>query len=547
MIIPKNDDELIFFIQDTVQKCMNSQDDRRSAYEELRSYMLYGCEPGGEEAVFNKIRPHIDQLTSFLYSAESTQFSVDLGDAVPPAEQKKVPALRKRINSVWLDSNTDETFSTALQWALVYNSTFVKLTVDKNGAPHTFMVDPASIGVLREDVPYISRQEAICHVYYITKSELEDRLYRDERRSRILAEITTQKNEQADNSAYSGMVITNVTTNIQGRTGFPSGASLTYTPKIAEETIEMKELWVWDSEASDYRVFTIASPFVVIYDRTADEVFIKGELPFVQVAPNPLPDYFFGLSEVGLLRLLQKARNRRITEIFQLLAKQVAPPKVMFGFSGITDEKMFGLNRAGGYMAGDNPNAAKVQELAPTIPDDVFGMIREIDEMFSEASGITPILGGKGESGVRSGGHASQLARLGSSRAKKRALIVEDSLEKVATLMMRLIQKYDKSELLDDDHRKFIAEQFTRDYVVKVDAHSNSPIFMEDTRELAMNLYKAKVIDGASLLDLIDPPQKDLLKLKYQEMQKKQEEAAQAKAQQEAAMQAQKSQKGMQQ
>jgi len=151
--------------------------------------------------------------------------------------------------------------------------------------------------------------------------------------------------------------------------------------------------------------------------------------------------------------------------------------------------------------------------------------------MFSEASGISSVLQGKGESGVRSSGHASQLARLGSSRAKKRALIVEDSLEKVATLYLKLMQTYDKTHFKDDEGHQFIAEQFTKDYVVKVDAHSNSPIFTEDLRQLAFNLFKAKAIDTESLLDLLEPPMKQLLKDKL----KKKEQAAAAQPQQQEA------------
>jgi hypothetical protein len=54
-----------------------------------------------------------------------------------------------------------------------------------------------------------------------------------------------------------------------------------------------------------------------------------------------------------------------------------------------------------------------------------------------------------------------------------------------------------------------------------VDAHSNSPIFTEDLRQLAFNLFKAKAIDTESLLDLLEPPMKQLLKdkLKKREMQ----------------------------
>jgi hypothetical protein len=132
--------------------------------------------------------------------------------------------------------------------------------------------------------------------------------------------------------------------------------------------------------------------------------------------------------------------------------------------------------------------------------------------MFEEVSGIGNVLQGRGEQGVRSAGHASQLARLGSSRAKKKALVVEDSLEKMATLYLKLMQAYDDTHYRDVDGKRFIAEQFTKDYVVKVDAHSNSPIFMEDLRALAFNLFKAQAIDKESLIDLLDPPMKQLLK-----------------------------------
>ena len=100
--------------------------------------------------------------------------------------------------------------------------------------------------------------------------------------------------------------------------------------------------------------------------------------------------------------------------------------------------------------------------------------------------------------------------------------MVEDSLEKVATLYLKLMQAYDNTHFLDEEGNKFIAEQFTKDFVVKVDAHSNSPIFTEDLRQLAFNLYKAKAIDQESLLDLLEPPMKQLLKDKLKKRQQQQ-------------------------
>jgi hypothetical protein len=277
----------------------------------------------------------------------------------------------------------------------------------------------------------------------------------------------------------------------------------------------------------------MASPDVLVYDRAGESVFLKGELPFIQVCPNPIYDYYWGQSEVSRLLLLQQMRNRRMTEILDLLSKQVAPPTALMGFSGILDEKNFALNRAGGLLSTDMPNA-KVEKLAPDIPTNLYDSINQIDLMFEEASGIGNVLQGKGEAGVRSAGHASQLARLGSSRAKKRALIVEDALEKVATLYLKLMQVYDDTRYDDAENKKFIAEQFTKNFVVKVDAHSNSPIFTEDLRQLAFNLFKAKAIDRESLLDILEPPMKQQLKDRLKVMEQKEAAAAQQQAQAQA-------------
>jgi hypothetical protein len=301
-----------------------------------------------------------------------------------------------------------------------------------------------------------------------------------------------------------------------------------YVARVAEETIEMQELWVWNDDIQDYQVVTIASPNVIIYDRPGSSLFLKGEHPFVQICPNPQYDYFWGQSEVQKLLLLQALRNNRMTEVLDLLSKQVSPPTALTGFTGILDEKNFALNRAGGLLASDMPNA-KVDRLAPEMPSNLFEVLHEVDAMFSEVSGISNVLSGRGESGVRSQGHASQLARLGSSRAKKRALIVEDSLEKVATLYLKLMQAYDPTHFKDTEGTPFIANQFTKDFVVKVDAHSNSPIFTEDTKELAFSLFKAQAIDKESLLDMLEPPMKQLLKDKLKKrMEKEASEPKQA-------------------
>ncbi|NDB70425.1 MAG: hypothetical protein EB015_20945, partial [Methylocystaceae bacterium] len=74
MIIPSNPIEREMFYMDLVQKCLVSRDMRRGDYQSLRSFFLFGAGPEESPAAYNKIYSHIDQLTSFLYSAETTRF-----------------------------------------------------------------------------------------------------------------------------------------------------------------------------------------------------------------------------------------------------------------------------------------------------------------------------------------------------------------------------------------------------------------------------------------------------------------------------------------
>jgi hypothetical protein len=530
MRIPKEPIAREQFYLDLIEKCLVSREQRKVDYSSLRSYYLFGNAPDDVPAIYNKIYPHIDQLTSFLYSAETTKFSIHTGASVADEEQIKVPTLSKALNDEWLNSNADQVFSTAVTWSLCYNSTFVKLVI--NNGIHPYMVEPACIGVLREDSAYTDRQEAIVHSYYITKSELFDRLYSHPDRDAIVKRVMSTEHERTEiASGIQRIILSQTNPSMYGNVNLDLSGNPTYKAQVSEGTIEMIELWVWNDETKDYQVVTKADPNVIIYDRTGESMFLKGELPFIQICPNPLYDYYWGGSEVQRLVYLQQLRNKRMTEILDLLSKQVSPPTALIGFTGILDEKNFALNRAGGLLATDMPNA-KVEKLAPTIPPDLFREIGEVDLMFEEASGIVSVLQGRGEAGVRSSGHASQLARLGSSRAKKRALVIEDSLEKMATLYLKCMQVYDSTHYTDSKGIKFIAEQFTKDFVVKVDAHSNSPIFMEDSRKMAFELFQAGVIDKESLLDMIEPPMKQLLLDRLRKAEEKQ--AAQQAMEQQA-------------
>ena len=528
MKIPSDSLERDIFYEDLIAKCTSSQADRQQFYDFLRAFYLFGTD-GSVVAPFNKIFPHIDLLAAFLYSSETTKFMTQLGVSAKEVEHKRVSSLNKGVNDIWLASNTDRIVSYATTWGLVYGSEIVKCGFRVNEHTKTLTLQPASVhpgsmGVLREDVPYIDQQEAITHSYYITKSQLESELKDHPEKEKILANANTTTgttDEQPSGVARLIMgAMSPMNGNVSGEVEMGSGVNVDYIADIAEEMIQMVELWVWDDDLNDYRTVTKIKDGATIYDRK--NIFLTGEQPFVFISPNPLPFYIWGMSEVSGLIPLQAWRNKRIEQIQKLLDLQVTPPTAISGY-GIIEEK-YAAFLAGGLispMDGMGMNG-KVERFAPDISSDIYSMIHEIDQSFNEHSGLPNTLQGKGDTQVRSGKQASELSRLGSARIKRRSLVEEDSLEHIATIYLKLMQRYDTTVYTDESGVAFTAEQFTNDFVVKVDAHSNSPIFIEDKKELAFQLYEQKIISAERVLEMIDAPDKEIMKRELKEIQAQQ-------------------------
>jgi hypothetical protein len=126
-------------------------------------------------------------------------------------------------------------------------------------------------------------------------------------------------------------------------------------------------------------------------------------------------------------------------------------------------------------------------------------------------SGLPNVVQGKGEAGVRSAGHAGKLLTVGSARPKKRALIIEKSLEQGATLYGKCLYADEVDELFDEDGRQFVIAQMDPHFFVDVDAHSNSPVFMENNQELADRLFETKAIDRERYIRMTHPPMEEEL------------------------------------
>lgn len=518
MKIPSHDGDRFALFDKLIQQCFASRNNRIALYNRWRMFYLYGTDNGNSDETYNKIYPHLDQINSFMYSNETTRFSIQIGAEVSQNNMKMIPKLNAAVNDNWHSSNGDIVYSNALEWAHVYASTFVKLRWNGR-AIEPFVCYPHDFGVLREDISQLSRQEAFCQAYLASRSQVEYDLRRAKHPNlpQLLAALTPA-NDMGDQTGDSmGRVITSQSIPstggdvVQGSFNGMIDQTSQYIPVMPTDLLQMQELYVFDDDLQDFRVITLGSPAFVIYDRPLDRMYVKNEIPFNQVCPIPDPGYFWGRSDVERLIPLQMMRNERFRQVRKMMALQAEPPSSLTGFPGATDEVKAALNSPGGVVYTDIPGA-KAEKLSPIIPDDLFADIASIDRQFEEVTGVNNVMSGLGETGVRSANHAAQLATLGASRTKKRALIIEDSLEKLATSYLQILQKFDVTRYANTSGDLFTAAQFSDEFTVKVDAHSNSPIFTSDTAQKAIQLFQLGAITKEKLIEMIGVPMEQLLK-----------------------------------
>ena len=556
MKIPNDAVERQILYADLIEKCSSSRSERFEFYKQLRNYFLFGTiDDSG--APYNKIESTLDTLTSFIYSPEGLRFSLALGTSADESDVLKADPLSRELAEQWRNGGTHMRFGLAVLWAHVFGCMLLKVQWRKRTkTARTYLVEPHQFGVLREDIVDLADQEAYCMWYSTTKSQLDSDLEGNPRRKDIMARVLAGPPASGGSGISQGMsrlLLSNPVGGIPGSVATQYGtaggtlagglagnrSSYNYSPQVDADLVEMCDLYVWNDEAGDYQVVTQAAGDVTIFDRPQSRVGVKGMPHFVPVrVSNKLYDFFWGDSYVSRLAWLQDWRTEDIGNIRNLQNKQSDPPKSVTGAGGIAEEKLAALRRAGGLVSLNSPTA-KIETHAPKMPENVFASLDQIDRMFDDVAGIGHILQGKGESGVRSRGQADLMARLGSSRPKQRALVVEEAAEEVATLILRCVQeesdqRFTAVDPLTQNKSVFTANQFTTDFEAKVDAHSSSPIFIEDRKTDAEHMLEAHVIDRETFLDLYDPPNLQMLKRRLKVIEHKEAQAQQAQAQAEA-------------
>lgn len=542
MRIPKGKGKLGGWAADIIKQCEASRNARIEEAKRYRSFYFNG-KYAGDQAPYNRIFSHVDRLSSFLFSPDDVRFSIEFDDEYGKTWRRQAEAAAKRLNRDFHRRGVDLEFAKGVDWALVKGKTLLKLLWGHNGL-EPWLVQPEYFGVLREDIDGLDRQEAFVHTSYITQTELERQLHEREDGKELAREITQKSGRPGANDelmeenfihqlVIGGInpVSQNAPSGLKGTVGLNAGPMPMLAPDVASHLVRIDELWVMDSEREDYTTIRLVHPDIVLegnlkhrnlmspFDHgTAEEPGdnpLRGEHPFIEICPNPVDGYFWGQSEIMNLVPLQDMLTDSIEDIDRLTKLQCQPPSAFVGFSGMTEAKYKALMVPRGYIAEESP-AAKIERLAPEIPKEVFEKVEKIISWMDDEGGFAPITMGQGEPGVRAGMHAQTLLRTGSPRMRDRALLVERQCTCAGDLAFKYLQAKDAKVYLSKGKgggpgEQFLLSQLPDDYRVTVDSHSGSPVFHEDTQQLAFALAKAGAIQGKSLIMLTRPPHMDTL------------------------------------
>jgi hypothetical protein len=476
-----------------------------------------------------------------------------IGDPDLPnvVERAKGQAAAAKLRQLCRSTETDTVISSAVCWALVKGKTFTK-ELPRGNELKSILVQPETIGVLHENHGCLDEDmEAFTHSMYITLNQLERLVWAHPERDKIVArakrhaiitrdslgELSGAQRQVVVGGLYPFQAGGGTPTNQRGIVDWMGGATPQIAPAVINEVVRLDEVWVWDTERGDWSTFQQIGDDILligkyqIYNAFAwdpqtqqENPELKGKHPFTEFCPSPLDGYFWAQSEIMHVALLQEAINARVNGINALLRRQEDPPVRFIGGSGVNQLALSKFRKPGGHIVDTNPGA-KIEPMPPQISEDLWNSLHEYERMFDDMGGLPPIARGRGEAGVRSQAHAETLVRMFSPRFKDRALLIERSVERLASLKLDLAKAYipqkltawvpeamagAEAEVVKNPFLvppapgmvaiNFMYGDLDDDMTLTVDAHSSSPAFAAEARALLFDLFKIQAIGQEDVL-----------------------------------------------
>jgi hypothetical protein len=542
--IPTDKLDLQQWTKELIDVCMMSSQDRGNIYTRATQYYYQGSFDS-RAAIYNKVKGFVDKLAGFLMQPTDVRFQIIFDSGEPDNVLERAQLVSEKLTADFKQTDSDVQFAEAVVWSLVNGCHLLKIAPNmRNRTFRMAPVHPQNFGVLSETVQDLEEQEAFCHVSFPTISRLDGDLreINHPRRKEIVEaciEARHHEREEEEPTYLHQMVVGGLQP--LGNVGdIPSAAGIvsvfpvptpwrpqkTFSPM--NQTVRHCEVWIKDAKREgDYTTLQVVYPDIFIEGEGTRRNLsrVPGRSPFVKIQPQNTPGYFWGRSIIADIQMLQDVLNKRLRDLKVMWDRNASSPRVLSGFTSVTEEQYFKIINEGGFLADPNPNA-KADKLSEPPPEGYMEELQFILQLIDEAGGFSPIMSGQGEPGVRAGVHAQTLVRTSSPSLIDRAARVERQLAECGYTGLRIMQAEDALIYTTEHGTDFLLSQLPDNFQVQVDSHSASPAFAEDNRQVAIALARAGAIDAEDLIHMLHPPGAELLLARLRQRQKAQAKAA---------------------
>ena len=525
---------------------MATSDERAMVSVRASQYYWTGS-ADSKASIHNKIKPFVKRLSGYLYQPYTVRFNTVFDSGEPQDVLERGRSLSQALTADYRASDADLRFGDAVLWGLVNGCYLLKHIGDGAGFK-AIPTHPVNFGVLNESVVSLDEQEAFCHVTYPTVTRLRTQLQeiKHPRLSEIMQKIEERaaQPDQQEPNYFHQIVVGGLQPLGETVGGQPEAAGIvqvfpTPTPwrpqRRLQHTVKQCELWVKNREYNGaYSTLQLIYPDILIEGPPTMRNIMGGPIlahhhPFVKVEAEITPGYFWGRPIIADVQMLQDLVNKRLRDLAVMWNRNAASPYTFSGFTSITEEQYYKIISEGGFVSDPNPNA-KAQKLTEPPPPGYLEELEFLWKMFDEAGGFTPVLTGQGEPGVRAGVHAQTLVRTSSPGMIDPATRIERQLADSGYLCARLMQDNDPRTYQTESGQDFTLIQMADRFQMEVDSHSASPAFAEDSRQIAIALARANVLSGEDLIEMVHPPNAELLLARLRQRQQQAAKAAQAAA-----------------
>lgn len=566
MRIPSDAKKRALFASDLVKACTASRSERIQRGLAFRNLFLTGDENGVPQT-FLRVQDFIRDVLAVLYSPSGLRFNVDFFGQVSPATRAKGNAAAAALREHIVNGDVDDAISDIVLWSLIKGKTIQQMVWSRGGL-ESYLIQPESFGVYNESIASLDRQEAFVHTTFVTRSRFRQIISGlPERRQTELMKVaeSLETRDKAGEDSGSGNLKQILVGGLYpyqaggGTAPITAGGGLvtslfspspTMQAAMVDQLVCLDELWVWNTDQDDWATITMMGDEMVfggdaLYnafshgqgtnDASSDLNPLKGKHGFIEYCSLPLDGFFWGISYVYLVALLQVSINRRIDGINTMLRKQEDPPRFLSGSTSINQNAYAKLNKPGGYFTDGSPSA-KMQPLADPVPADVWKSFHELNSMFDLIGGFPPIMRGEGEGSIRSQGQSDALMRTGAARHLDAALKIERSVERCGGTCFSILQAKSNDVMVawlmpktqsiqadvsvDPDLEppvpgmvpvSFQFRHIPNNARIAVDAHSSSPAFRHEQQTLMFGLSKAGAVNPTRLIQTTHPPMEDEL------------------------------------